>query len=151
VIWSGLIALALTVVSSGVWAALLITNLRTSPAVPWSVAVMGALLWLAWQYLNGKGWPASTALARHRSLRARMVAPKVLARALAAGLLSIVALTGLWIVLFQLVKVSGNTLPDFSEYPPLTVARVLTTFGLLAVMAFRSLAKVSGRQLALDA
>src|SRR5580658_3891744 len=99
-IWSGLLlALGLTVVSSGVWAALLITNLRTSPAVPWSVIVMGALLWLTWQYLNGKGWPASTAGARRRSLRARTVSPTVLAWALAAGLLSITALTGLWIVL----------------------------------------------------
>jgi membrane protease YdiL (CAAX protease family) len=40
-------------------------------------------------------------------------------------MLSIVALTGLWIVLFQLVKVPGNRLPDFSSYPLLTVVFAL--------------------------
>jgi membrane protease YdiL (CAAX protease family) len=49
----------------------------------------------------------------------------VLAWALTAGALSIVALTGLWIVLFQLVKSPGNALPDYAKYPPLTVALVL--------------------------
>jgi membrane protease YdiL (CAAX protease family) len=75
--------------------------------------------------LDGKGWPRSTSEARHRSLRARPVDGRVFAWALIAGTLSIIALTGFWIVLFQLVKIPGNTLPDFSQYPRLTIVLVL--------------------------
>jgi len=50
-----LLALGITILAGGVWSALLVTNLRTSPAVPWSVPVMALLLWLMWRYLGGKG------------------------------------------------------------------------------------------------
>ena len=59
----------------------------------------------------------------------------MLAWALAAGGLSIVALVGYWIVLFRLVKVQGNVLPDFSIYPPLTVALVLVMASLVGALA----------------
>ena len=43
-----------------------------------------------------------------------------------AGTLSVVALAGLWIVMFELVKMPGNALPDFSRYPlPTVVAMIL--------------------------
>src|ERR1700731_2963466 len=100
----GLLALVLTMVAGGVWSALLVANLATSPAIPWAVVVMGLILWLVWQYLGGRWGPRSTAEARRRSLRANPVSRQVFAWALAAGLLSIAALTGFWIVLFQLVK-----------------------------------------------
>ena len=51
----GLLALAITILAGGIWSALLVTNLRSSPAVPWSVAAMALLLWLAWSYLGGSG------------------------------------------------------------------------------------------------
>jgi membrane protease YdiL (CAAX protease family) len=51
---------------------------------------------------------------------------------LVAGTLSIVALTGFWIVLFQLVKIPGNPLPDFSQYPWTTVALVIGMASLVA-------------------
>jgi membrane protease YdiL (CAAX protease family) len=121
----GVLALALTLVGGGIWTALLVANLATSPAVPWSVAAMALVLWAAWRYLGGSGPPRSTSEARRRGLRAERLAGPVLAWALAAGALSIVALTGLWIVLFQLVKSPGNTLPDYAKYPPVTVAVVL--------------------------
>src|SRR5262245_43117862 len=120
-----LCALALTVLVGGVWTALVVTNLQTSPAFPWSVGVMAGLLWVVWQYLGGRWWPRRTSETRRRCLRAWPVARPVFASALVAGGLSIVSLTGLWIVLLQLVKVHGNPLPDFSEYPLLTVALVI--------------------------
>ena len=86
---------------------------------------MALVLWASWRYLGGAGPPRGTSEARRRGLRAERVAGPVLAWALAAGALSIVALTGLWIVLFQLVKSPGNALPDFAKYPPVTVALVL--------------------------
>jgi membrane protease YdiL (CAAX protease family) len=128
-------ALALTMLAGGVWSGLLVANLRTSPGVPWAVAVMGVLLWLMWQYLGGRWWPQSTSELRSRSLRARRLPRPVFAWALVAGGLSIVALTGFWIVLIQLVKVQGNPLPDFSAYPVLTVVTVIAMASLVAAMA----------------
>ena len=117
----GVFVLILTLFVGGVWSILLIANLTTSPAIPWAVFVMGLLLWLLWQYLDGKGLPRSTSAARHRYLRAHFVSRPIFLWSMAAGLLSIIALTGLWIVLFQLVKVPGNAVPDLSKYPLLTV------------------------------
>jgi len=54
VVWSGILAFVLTVLAGGVWTVLLISNVATSPAIPWAVVVMALLLWLMWQYLGGK-------------------------------------------------------------------------------------------------
>src|SRR5512143_1663153 len=110
VVGSGILALFLTIFAQGIWSALLVANLTTSPALPWSVILMALLLWLIWQYLSGRGWPASTSEARRYHLRASPIPREVFTWAFLAGMLSIAALTGLWIVLFQLVKVPGNRL-----------------------------------------
>jgi membrane protease YdiL (CAAX protease family) len=135
VLWVALFALALTMLAGGVWSALLVANLQTNPAVPWSVAVMAVVLGLMWRYLGGSWWPRSTSETRRRGLRARPVAAPAFAWALIAGGLSIVSLTGLWIVLLRLVKVHGNPLPDFSQYPLLTVVLVIGMASLVASMA----------------
>ena len=70
IIGFGLLAFAITILAGGIWSALLVTNLRSSPAVPWSVPAMALLLWLMWSYLGGKGWPRSTSDARRHYLRA---------------------------------------------------------------------------------
>jgi membrane protease YdiL (CAAX protease family) len=131
----GILALALTVLAGGVWSALLIANLTISPAIPWAVVVMGLLLWLLWQNLGGRWGPRRTSEARRRSLRANPVRGDVFAWALAAGVLSIVALSGFWIVLFELAKMPGNALPDFSKYSWLTVALALGMASLVASVA----------------
>src|SRR2546425_7053277 len=117
VVWTGILAFVLTVFTGGVWTVLLISNVATSPAIPWSVAAMALLLWLMWQYLGGRWWPQSTSEARRSYLRARPVTGQVFVWALLAGLLSIVALVGFWIVLHQLVKIPARVLPNFSGYP----------------------------------
>jgi hypothetical protein len=100
----GLLAFAITILAGGIWSALLITNLRSTPAVPWSVPAMALLLWLMWSYLGGRGWPHSTSEARRSSLRANRRSGRTYLWALVAGILSVVALAGYWIVLFRLVK-----------------------------------------------
>jgi membrane protease YdiL (CAAX protease family) len=134
-VWSGILAFVLTIVAGGVWTALLISNVATSPAIPWAVVVMAFLLWLMWQYLGGKWWPRSTSEARRRYLRARPVSGQVFAWALVAGALSIVALAGYWIVLFQLVKMPARVLQNFSGYPLLTVVLVLVMASLVSSLA----------------
>jgi len=130
----GLLVLALTLFFQGVWAALVITNLKASPAIPWAVALMALFLWLGWKYVSGKWRPRSTAAARRRYLRASRVPGRVFRWALLAGALALVALVGYWIVMFQLVKMPGNRLPDFSRYPLFTVALVLAMAAIIGAV-----------------
>src|SRR5947199_6881675 len=122
VVGLGLLAFAITILAGGIWTALLVTNLQSSPAVPWSVPAMALLLWLMWSYLGGRGWPRGTSEARRRCLRANRRSGRTYLWALVAGVLSVVALAGYWIVLFRLVKMPLNALPDVSSYPRLAVA-----------------------------
>ena len=133
----GFAALALFIVAlaGGLWALLINRNLTTSPTIPWSVPAMAVVLWLMWQYLDGKWWPRSTSAARRRYLRANPVSGQVFAAALLAGVLSIVALAGYWIVLFQLVRMPANVLPDYSKYPLLTVALAIVMGSLVAPLS----------------
>jgi hypothetical protein len=50
----------------------IIANLRTTPRVPWMLLV--TLLWLClfWWYLQGNGWPRSTAESRRLDLRGNL-------------------------------------------------------------------------------
>jgi membrane protease YdiL (CAAX protease family) len=128
-------AIVLTAVTGGVWTTLLAVNLTTSPAIPWSVAVMALLLWLLWRYLGGAGWPRSTADARRRYLRARRISGRVFAWAVVAGLLSIVALAGLWVDLFQVTNLPSRASPDYSKYLLVTVALALVMASLVNAVA----------------
>jgi membrane protease YdiL (CAAX protease family) len=148
VVRSGILALLVAGFGSVVWGALLVGNLMTRPAIPWAVPAMAVVLWLMWQYLDGRWWPRGTSAARHRLLRARRVPGRVFAWALVAGGLSLVALVGLWIVLVELTKVGGNpTIPNASAYPQLTVALALIMGSLVSPLteeaAFRGYCQVT--------
>lgn len=131
--WTCAFAVALTVVSGGLWSALLLFNLKISPALPWSAVMALALTWLAFAWLGGKWAPSRTQNARKTYLRATPVRSGIFATAVAAGTLGIIALAGLWIVLFQLVRMPGNR-SDFSHLPLLTVASLLATSALIGAV-----------------
>ena len=128
-LWTAGFAVVLTAATSALWGGLLFANLVLSPLVPWAALAMSVFLWLAWSYLGGKWSPLRTQAARQSLLRARSVSRRVFLTAVGAGTLAIVSLSGLWIVLFQLVKMPGNS-SDFSRYPPLTVVAALTVAAL---------------------
>lgn len=132
VIGWGALGLLITLIGSAIWGTLLTINLRTSPGIPWSVAPMALVLWVMAQYLSGKGWPRSTSRARLGYLRARPLSLPMFAWSLLAGVLAIVALAGYWIVLFQLVRMRPNLLPDYSRYPLLTVALAILMGSLVS-------------------
>lgn len=134
-LWSAVLAFLLTVSAGGVWTALLLGNLATSPTIPWAVVVMALLLWLMWQYLGGRWGPLSTAQARRRYRRAVPLSGRVFAWAVGAGMLSIVALIGYWLVLGQLVRIPTHVLLDFAAYPWLTVVLVLLMASLVSSLA----------------
>lgn len=146
--WAAILALLVAGFASGVWGGLLVANLRVSPAIPWSVAVMAVVLWLLWQYLGGRWWPRSTSQQRRAHLRARLVPRRVLWWALLAGALALAALVGLWIVLVELTHVGGNpTIPGATAAPPLTIALALVMGSLVSSIteefAFRGYAQVT--------
>lgn len=135
----GALAFAFTALVGGVWTGLLSVNLASSPAIPWAVVVMGALLWALWRYLGGDWAPRSTSATRRRSLRAKPLPQQAFVWAIAAGLLSIVALMGLWIVLFQIARLPARALPDYSRFPPVTVALALVMASLVNGVAEEAL------------
>jgi membrane protease YdiL (CAAX protease family) len=115
-------AFAIALVPQGVWSALIVLNVRTSPNVPWAVILMPLLLGTLWLYLDGRWGNSRTREARRRRLRARLVPGRVFAWALLAGGLSLVALTGLWIVLAQFVRMPGSVLPPAGPVSRLMMA-----------------------------
>jgi membrane protease YdiL (CAAX protease family) len=131
----GVLAFLLAIFAGGVWTMLLITNLRTTPGIPWSVVVMGGLLWLMWQYLSGRWAPRSTSERRQRLLRANPLSRSVFTLAVIAGVLAVAALAGLWIVLSQLVRTPSHILPEFSKYPLVTVVAVVVMACLVSSVA----------------
>ena len=147
IVWFIIMASLITVFGTGVWTILISANLATSPAIPWSVALMAIILWLIWQYLDGKWWPHSTSQIRHSYLRAKPVSRTSFGWAFLAGLSSLVALAGYWIVLVELVGVGGNpTIPNYSQYPRLTVVLGLLMGSLVSPIteeaAFRGYGQV---------
>lgn len=131
--WTGLFAIVLTAVSGGLWSGLLVFNLKLSPALPWSAVIALGLTGFAFAWLGGKWGPSRTKNARQTYLRATPLRPAIFALAVSAGTLGIVALAGFWIVLFQLVKMPGNS-ADFSRLPWLTVAVSLATAAVIGAV-----------------
>ncbi len=54
IVWAGVLAFLILAVGQGAWGALLFTNLKVSPRIPWSAAAMALVLWVMWQYLGGR-------------------------------------------------------------------------------------------------
>ncbi len=131
VVQAGIASYFIALVLQSVWLALIVANLNTSPAIPWSVPAIAVLVWLAWQYLGGKWWPRSTAESRRRHLRAHTIPTQVFILAVLAGALAVAALAGYWIVMTQIVRMPSNALPDTSKYPWLTVALMVAAGSLI--------------------
>jgi membrane protease YdiL (CAAX protease family) len=133
VLWSALLAFLILFVGQTIWGFLLAANFKNSPrALPWSVVTMAVALWLFWQYLGGRWWPHSSAVARKQALRANPVSRIMFADALLAGMFAVIALAGLWIVFFRLVKTPANVLDDPAKYPFLTIVLVVGMSSLVS-------------------
>ncbi len=70
-----IVGLAILMWGEGVPVNLFGVNRVRWPAVPWFAPLAVLWLFLFWQYLNGRWWPASTSAARHDYLSARPLAP----------------------------------------------------------------------------
>jgi membrane protease YdiL (CAAX protease family) len=121
----GFTALLVSLLAGGVWAGLFNLNLRSTPRIPWSVAVMGVVLVVAWR----------TAQARKVAMRANPVTREVFGWSLVAGVLAIADMAGLWIVMFGLVRMPGNVIPDATQYPWLTMAALMMMGSLVSPLS----------------
>jgi membrane protease YdiL (CAAX protease family) len=114
---AGIVALTIAILPQGIWSVLITINLRTTPTLPWAVIVMAGLLTLYWKYLGGRFAHRRTSETRRRHLRANRVPLPVFAWAVLAGSFAVVALTGLWILLAQIIRMPGNVLPPMGNLP----------------------------------
>jgi membrane protease YdiL (CAAX protease family) len=136
--WFAVVALFLTLLPGALWSGLLVANIKTGIAFPWAMAVMAAIIWIAWLYVGGKWGSARTSASRRQLLRANAVTPGTWLRALIANAFAIIALSGLWIVLRQLAPFRNHASPDFSKIPVLIVALILTSSALIGAISEES-------------
>jgi len=129
---AAVVAMTIAILPQGIWSALITVNLRTNPAVPWAVVVMAGVLTLYWQYLGGKFPPRRTAQTRRRHLRANRVSLPLFASAVLAGCLAVVALTSLWILVAQVIRMPGNVLPAMGTLPWPIVALAVAMGALIS-------------------
>ena len=104
-------------------------NLRVLVKVPWAIAPMALYLWLYFRYLNGAGWPRSTAATRRASLRANSLSGDLWSMSLVAGFIGLATLIPLTSIMGRLF-----TLPV--EAKPIDVPAgmpFITTFLLLVM------------------
>jgi len=124
-ILAAIVVFTIAIVPQGIWSALISVNLRTSPTIPWAVVLIAALVTLFWQYLGGHFAPRRTSASRRLHLRANRVPLPIFAWAVLAGLLSVAALTGVWILLAQFIRMPGSVLPPMGNVPwPIVVLAV---------------------------
>src|SRR5256886_17704411 len=85
---------AIAAVATFSWNGLLIANLTTTPAGPWSVPTMAVVLYLLWRYLAGAWWSRRTATARGRVPCTGTIEPKAFGWRRIGGAFGVVALFG---------------------------------------------------------
>jgi len=129
---TALVALAIVFLPQGIWSALIVLNLRTTPSVPWAVLVVALALWLIAPYVNASSRQSLTSTARHAAPRASLVPRPVLMWAWLAGGFALVALVGYWITFASVVRMPGSVLPDLSGVPWWTASLAVATGAALS-------------------
>lgn len=111
---AGLLVAAVGVIPwSGIagYPALAAWNLRAFVSVPWAIVPMSLLLGLFWWYLNGGGWPSTTASSRRTSLRANRLPADVWGMAILAGMLGLASLLPLLRLMSRFVELPAESQP----------------------------------------
>ncbi len=116
-----LAAIAVTGTASLIWGALIQSNLRFSPQLPWAAVLMAVFLFFDWKLLKGWGWPQSTSAARRASLGAHPLSPSVWRWSLLAGGLGLDASIALFIFSRRLILWPHPPRPNLSPIPSYTL------------------------------
>jgi membrane protease YdiL (CAAX protease family) len=111
------IAVGFVVFEIGVGAWLAIAALIPAP---WSIVVMGGVLWAYWNYFGGSGWPQSTADVRRQRFRATRMPTPVWKRSLVAAMLFVVAIQSGFVISFRIFEFPAEAFAAgyrFSDLP----------------------------------
>jgi len=124
-------------------------NLRHGRALPWAALIEALILWVMWRHLSGVGWPAATAAARRRFLRARAIDRRLLPATAITGLLfgltigCLVVFGNLW---RPMPPEATAALTALAKAPPLvglvTLLMVARSAGIVEEAAFRGYMQV---------
>lgn len=115
------VGLAVTLAAEIPWSALIGSNLKLSPSLPWSAPAMAVYLVFYWRYCDGWGWPAATASLRHRRFRAGAIPAQSWFWAMAAGVPAVASAVWLMLAWSGVVRIPSPIGPDVSSYPWWTV------------------------------
>lgn len=87
---------------------------------PWSIVVMGGVLWIYWKYFSGSWWPKSTAEARSNRFRATELSTGVWKWSLIAAVLVVVVMESGFVITFRILEFPAEAWAlgyDFSAAP----------------------------------
>jgi membrane protease YdiL (CAAX protease family) len=107
------------------WGILVWANLSFAPVLPWAAIIMAAYLLVYWKYLQGRGWPESTARARLECLRAPHLPAAIWCWSLLAGGLSLTASISLFIVVRRMVNWPHPGSVNLDRFPAVTILATL--------------------------
>jgi membrane protease YdiL (CAAX protease family) len=111
----------------GVW----VLCLAVIPA-PWSVVVMGGILWLYWKYFSGSWCPRSTTDARSKNFRAVKLSAAVWKWGLVGTFLFVVVLQSAGVLTFRLKEFPAEAAADYGfEALPVWEAWIVIVMGSL--------------------
>jgi membrane protease YdiL (CAAX protease family) len=127
-----LVASAVIGTATVTWGALVRSNLRFLPGLPWAAVIMAAFLIIYWRFLKGGGWPRGTASARREGLRAEPIRTLVWRWSLLAGGLGLAASIALFIVAHRLIRWPAPTRVDLSHIPAITLLPSLLMSAMVA-------------------
>jgi membrane protease YdiL (CAAX protease family) len=71
---------------------------------PWSILVMGGVLWAYWRYFSGKGWPEATAETRRDRFRATRMPAVVWKWSTLAAMLFVVVVQSSFVMTFRIIE-----------------------------------------------
>lgn len=132
---------ALIMLMHPVWSVLFQSNLAVSPRVPWAAVVMLILLWLLWQFLDGRLGPKASAAARRALLKWRKLPQTVWMWALIAGGLAMIGMAMIDTHSFQLGVAAATNAAlagDFAHLPLGTGITFMFVTSLLAAFVEES-------------
>jgi membrane protease YdiL (CAAX protease family) len=82
---------------------------------PWSILVMGGVLWLYWKYFSGSWWPKSTMEARRNSFRDVKLSASVWKWGLLAAMFFVVVVQSGLVITFRIIEFPAEAFT--AEYP----------------------------------
>ena len=113
------------------WNGLMITNLMTSPNIPWSMPLALVYLWVVFQFFNGRWGSRSTAEARRNSMRARRLSRQEWGPAAVAVGLVVIFIIAATLFTYRLIEIPA----DEYELPDMPWWTLYATLLMVAIVA----------------